>query len=1557
MKKKIIALLTALALICCDTSFVYAAEIFSEAEKQAGIIEEDEEIPAVEGNEEGTVTDDGSPGTESPDIEEDAEIQEEQTEEEKAGIVGSGTCGDNMSWNLSQSGILTIWGSGEMYDYQDHQNQPPWKPWEESSYINKTVKSIVIGEGVTGIGKYAFSTCQNLETVSLPTTLKEIRYAAFLSCHSIKEVVLPQGLETIDRSAFEGCKSLREMDIPDSVTSLGDSAFRNCEGLVSLWIGKNLTQSLTGVYFDDCRSLTSIQVSPGNSSYVSEEGILFSRDKTLLVCYPQAKQGQKYTVPDTVKIIGDSAFANCVDLAGLTVSNSVTTIRANAFYGNRNLRTFDFGERTESIGLHALEDCTALETVTFPRKLNYIGNCAFAYDTSLRKIYFKGNAPSIGDNAFRNVNATVFYPANVGSGWTSEIISPNYEGTLTWRHWEVPLTSITGGEASLSNESYFYDGTEKKPTVTVVVNGIALSQGTDYEVAYSNNVNVGTGKVTVTGKGYYTGTLEKTFRIEEAPKINIASAEVILSKDTYTYDGTAKRPAVTVRLNGNLLLQDRDYSAAYSNNVNVGTGKVTVTGKGGYTGTAEKTFRIQEPPKISIASAEVILSKDTYTYDGTAKRPAVTVRLNGNLLLQDRDYSVGYSSNVNVGTGKVTVTGKGSYTGSVEKTFRIQEPPKIDIASATVALSQDTYTYDGAAKRPAVTVRLNGTALLADRDYSVTYSNNVNVGTAKVTVTGKGGYIGSVEKTFQIQEPPKISIASATVALSQDTYTYDGKAKEPTVTVKLNGTTLKKDTDYSVAYSDNIKVGTAKVTVTGKGGYTGSAEKTFQIQEPPKISIASATVTLSQDTYTYDGKAKKPTVTVKLGGTTLKKDTDYSVAYSNNTNVGTAKVTVTGKGSYTGTVTRNFSIVKKSTSFAWGKDNWNFNNSSYQGYFSSGKYIDQINSTYRKKLKDSLTNTEYKWIFDKNMGWLYDNFKGSCYGMSSTALLAKSGYLPYADYKSKATALYQLNYPKGDKKVSSLVTYYQMLQVKEVIQQQYRTVPSKSHKENIQKIISLLDSNKTVLVGFKKDGWGGHAILAYGYEYGSFTWNGVSYQGHILICDPNSSKSYNRQCDIYFNTKTYNWAIPYYFSAPITSAAGAKFNYIGANINEINKGGYLSGTANTGSLDFVARIDAEAISGDRSVVKMRETNGSYFPNYGAEDDIVEDYSYVLGGESQGTIGYNLYDAESSYKVSQENPEKLQLSMDYGNCYLEGGSMAGDHVIFDKRGYVAVAGESADFNISMTFNEDYPTEWFTMMVSGAGADEVSLEKTDEGYILEGDNLEEIEVEASNREVSAHTSFSTEYPAVYIYESDEGTLGVKADTDNNGTYETMIAEGNKVWPEPEIPVSIENGEISGIKSSYTYTGKDLRPVPVLELEGQILEKGTEYTVSYKNNKNVGTATVTIQGQGSFTGTRRITFKINPKRTSITKLTKGPKRITVKWKKQASQVSGYEIQCSTSSKFKNGTIKKTMVKKTSQTSVTVKKLKARKKYFVRIRTYKTVSGRTYYSGWSAAGKVTTK
>ena len=140
-------------------------------------------------------------------------------------------------------------------------------------------------------------------------------------------------------------------------------------------------------------------------------------------------------------------------------------------------------------------------------------------------------------------------------------------------------------------------------------------------------------------------------------------------------------------------------------------------------------------------------------------------------------------------------------------------------------------SYTGKALTPKPTVKVGSTTLREGTDYTLSYKNNVNAGTASVIVTGKGNYTGVVTKTFTIA---KRSISGATVSVATQTYT--GKALTPKPTVKVGSTTLKEGTDYTLSYASNVNVGTATVTITAKGNYTGERKATFRIEPKPDAS-------------------------------------------------------------------------------------------------------------------------------------------------------------------------------------------------------------------------------------------------------------------------------------------------------------------------------------------------------------------------------------------------------------------------------------------------------------------------------------------------------------------------------------------------------------------------------------------------------------------------------------------------------------------------------------------------------------------------------------------------
>lgn len=235
--------------------------------------------------------------------------------------------------------------------------------------------------------------------------------------------------------------------------------------------------------------------------------------------------------------------------------------------------------------------------------------------------------------------------------------------------------------------------------------------------------------------------------------------------------------------------------------------------------TAEKEFEVV----ARALTEENVTFGENLVYTGNELTQTVTVTVNGKTLTVGTDYTVSDLTGTEPGSYPVTVAGTGNYTGEVTKSFTIS---KAQISSAAITYDAGPYGYTGKEWKPEVTVSFNSATLTAGNDYTVSYENNINAGTAKIIITGIGDHFtGSTEKTFTINSA---EISGCTFAPIADV-TYNTKAHTPEVTVAISGRTLEADKDYTVSYASNVNAGTATVTVTGKGNFTGSANTTFTI--------------------------------------------------------------------------------------------------------------------------------------------------------------------------------------------------------------------------------------------------------------------------------------------------------------------------------------------------------------------------------------------------------------------------------------------------------------------------------------------------------------------------------------------------------------------------------------------------------------------------------------------------------------------------------------------------------------------------------------------------------
>ncbi len=241
--------------------------------------------------------------------------------------------------------------------------------------------------------------------ITIPATLgghpvTAIGARAFQGCSGVTSVIIPEGVTRIGERAFWDCSGLSFVILPDSVTSIGDHAFYECTGLTAVAIPAGVT-SIGDQAFSCCTVMTSIAVAPDNPAYSSVDGILFDKDRALLIQCPAGKSGP-VAIPAGVAGIGHHAFYECTGVTAITIPEGVTSIGDRAFW-----------------------ECTALASVTIPASVTGIGYCVFYRCTSLAGAVFLGDAPAMG--------ALVF--SGVASGFT--VRHPKGRGGFTAPAWKV----------------------------------------------------------------------------------------------------------------------------------------------------------------------------------------------------------------------------------------------------------------------------------------------------------------------------------------------------------------------------------------------------------------------------------------------------------------------------------------------------------------------------------------------------------------------------------------------------------------------------------------------------------------------------------------------------------------------------------------------------------------------------------------------------------------------------------------------------------------------------------------------------------------------------------------------------------------------------------------------------------------------------------------------------------------------------------------------------------------------------------------------------------------
>lgn len=308
-----------------------------------------------------------------------------------------GTCGLDLTWKLDPNGVLTISGTGLMDDYS-YSSSAPWYS------VRDQIQSVVVEEGVTSVGEYAFYLYYHkLTTVTLPDSLTVISDNAFNKCESLTTINMSKNVEMIGSEAFRECKKLRSILLPETLKRIEDQAFYACDSLTVITIPAGVEYISESSPFSKSNRLTAVNVAEENAYYASVDGVLYNKDKTILLAYPSGKTDSSFTVPETVQKINHSAFSYNELIRSIIVPGSVESIDYYAFSNCKNLKSISFSEGLISLGNGVFSECSTLSSVTFPASFQKLGNSVFEECYGLKELLV-----AEGSATFKSIDGVIF---------------------------------------------------------------------------------------------------------------------------------------------------------------------------------------------------------------------------------------------------------------------------------------------------------------------------------------------------------------------------------------------------------------------------------------------------------------------------------------------------------------------------------------------------------------------------------------------------------------------------------------------------------------------------------------------------------------------------------------------------------------------------------------------------------------------------------------------------------------------------------------------------------------------------------------------------------------------------------------------------------------------------------------------------------------------------------------------------------------------------------------------------------------------------------------------
>lgn len=761
-----------------------------------------------------------SPETEEPDQLEEEKLSDDQLdgaeelvsagESSATGIVASGNCGplknlhesmkedgsnitDTAKWTLDSQGTLTISGNGDTVDCYEFKEKmiQPWSAYDDQ------IRKVVIEKGITSVGCYSFMKCKNLESVQLPNSLKVIGSYAFNECESLKEIKIPDSVERIYQCAFADCKKLKSVQLSKNLTELYDGAFE-----------------FTG--------LTKIVIPDGVKS-IGYSTFCFCEDL------------KEVTLPNSLQSIFGSAFLYCTSLTAVTFPDSLEYIGGKAFNNCKKLKTVKFGNRLQEIANEAFEFCESLNNIVLPNSMKTIAERAFFGCSALMSVKFGDNITEIGEDAFVGCSMNeLILPKNLeelGEGAFRDlffcervVVYKSLQKLGEYAFGELGTDAVHGGSfngvyypGTVDKVDFYYEGTKaqwKKLSGDANIFGYYDCSGSDPEVLYYHANHC---------IRFHYGTTNYQDQSQ--------SHKITFNKNAK--NATLKTTSKQVKTNSKYgTLPTPTRSGYYF------LGWYTKA-SGGSKVTASKVFKLTKNQtlyahwtKADLGKATVTLSKNSFTWNGKAQTPAVTVKFQGATLKKGTHYTVSCTKNKEPGIAVLTVKGKGLF-GKTKKTV------KFTIAKATQNISAGGMICKPSQKGKTVT--LNAAVKNSDGTKLHFYSNSkavqvvdkdknklklAGVGAAVITIKADETkhYKAAVKKVNVIQQ------GAQSIQLKQQSFLKYDKTKGVYVLSKeifsqALQISVKGNAAYSCSVENSAKTSAwmdknMRLTASGNGVFT-----------------------------------------------------------------------------------------------------------------------------------------------------------------------------------------------------------------------------------------------------------------------------------------------------------------------------------------------------------------------------------------------------------------------------------------------------------------------------------------------------------------------------------------------------------------------------------------------------------------------------------------------------------------------------------------------------------------------------------------------------------------